>query len=375
MQADLSPFDALVLMSFGGPEQEEDVLPFLQNVTAGRGIPDERLKEVGEHYYQFGGRSPINEQNRSLLEALRRELETRGITTPLLWGNRNWKPFLADAVRSEHQRSGARKFLAIDTSAYSSYSSCRQYREDFAAAQTQLLTEGIHVDFEKIRQYYNHPGFAQAQLSCVREALEQYRAATGSLDPDDYRVLYVTHSIPSTMQENSERHTNGYRAQHEELIDWLSTELEPAYGRVESELVYCSRSGSPHTPWLEPDINDRMKELSEKGVGGVVVVPIGFVSDHMEVKYDLDTEAAQTAKDLQMDFVRAATVGIHPEFVAGLIDLAVERAEQVRQAAEEIKKPVVTGTSLSSGSGACSRTCCEGSRLVPTQPNWPAPSR
>lgn len=362
-------------MSFGGPEQEEDVLPFLQNVTAGRGIPDERLKEVGEHYYQFGGRSPINEQNRSLLEALRRELETRGITTPLLWGNRNWKPFLTDAVRSEHQRSGARKFLAIDTSAYSSYSSCRQYREDFAAAQTQLLAEGIHVEFEKIRQYYNHPGFAQAQLSCIREALEQYRAAAGSLDPDDYRVLYVTHSIPSAMQENSERRTNGYRAQHEELIDWLSTELEPAYGRLESELVYCSRSGSPHTPWLEPDINDRMQELSEKGVAGVVVVPIGFVSDHMEVKYDLDTEAAQTAKDLQMNFVRAATVGIHPEFVAGLIDLAAERAEQVGQATEEVQNPVVTGTSLASGSGACSRTCCEGSRLVPTQPNWPTPSR
>ena len=373
MTVDLSPFDAMILMSFGGPEQEADVLPFLQNVTAGRGIPDERLKEVGEHYYQFGGRSPINEQNKSLLEALRHELELRGITTPLLWGNRNWKPFLTDAVRNEHQRSGAQKFLAIDTSAYSSYSSCRQYREDFATAQTQLFAEGIHVEFDKVRQYYNHPGFAQAQLDCVREALEKYRSQAGSLNPSAFRILYVTHSIPSAMQQNSERHTNGYQAQHEELIDWIGTQLEPVYGSFGSELVYCSRSGSPRTPWLEPDINDRLKELSQDGVDGVVVVPIGFVSDHMEVKYDLDTEAFRTAKDLQMNFVRAATVGTHPKFVSGLIDLALERAAQVRNSVERIDEAVVIGSALSSGSGACSRNCCEGGRKVPTQPNWPTP--
>lgn len=371
MTIELSPFDAMILMSFGGPEQEEDVLPFLQNVTAGRGIPDERLKEVGEHYYQFGGRSPINEQNLSLLEALRYELKLRRINTPLLWGNRSWKPFLTDAVRDEHQRSGARKFLAIDTSAYSSYSSCRQYREDFAVAQTTLLKEGIHLEFDKVRQYYNHPGFAQAQLDCVREALEQYRSQVGSLDLDGVRILYVTHSIPSTMQQNSERHTNGYKAQHEELIGWIGTQLESAYGALRSELVYCSRSGSPQTPWLEPDINDRLKELSDEGIDGVVVVPIGFVSDHMEVKYDLDTEAFQTASDLQMNFVRASTVGTHPEFVSGLVDLALERAAQVRNSAEGTREPVVIGSALSSSSGACSRNCCEGNRMAPTQPNWP----
>ncbi len=366
--SNLTPFDAVILMSFGGPEKEEDVLPFLQNVTAGRGIPDERLVEVGEHYYGFGGKSPINDQNRQLLEALHQEFEQRGITTPVLWGNRNWDPYLTDTVREFAERTGGARFLAIDTSAYSCYSSCRQYREDFAQTQNVLAQEGIEVSFEKIRQYYNHPGFAYAELDCVHRGLTDLIQKVGALDPQKHRLLYVTHSIPLAMQEASERQTVGYREQHLQLIEWINRELGEKQP-LNAELVFCSRSGSPRTPWLEPDINDRLEELASSGVEGVVVVPLGFVSDHMEVKYDLDTEAAQTAKDLGLDYVRAATVGVDPVFVSGLVDAALERAAQYR--GEPVDSPAVTPEGpLSPGSGSCSTTCCMGRDQKPTTPNW-----
>ncbi|WP_349931864.1 ferrochelatase (plasmid) [Glutamicibacter mishrai] len=366
--SNLTPFDAVILMSFGGPEKDEDVLPFLQNVTAGRGIPDERLVEVGEHYYGFGGKSPINDQNRQLLEALRRKFEQRGITTPVLWGNRNWDPYLTDTVRDFAKRTGESRFLAIDTSAYSCYSSCRQYREDFAQTQNVLAQEGIEVSFEKIRQYYNHPGFAYAELDCVHRGLTDLIQKVGALDPQKHRLLYVTHSIPLAMQEASERQTVGYREQHLQLIEWINRELGEKQP-LNAELVFCSRSGSPRTPWLEPDINDRLEELASSGVEGVVVVPLGFVSDHMEVKYDLDTEAAQTAKDLGLDYVRAATVGVDPVFVSGLVDAALERAAQYR--GEPVDSPAVTPEGpLSPGSGSCSTTCCMGRDQKPTTPNW-----
>lgn len=368
--ASLEPFDALILVSFGGPEKPEDVLPFLQNVTRGRGIPDERLVEVGEHYYNFGGRSPINEQNRNLLDALNQELQRRDIRIPLLWGNRNWDPYLTDEVRKHAQQTGATRFLAITTSAYSSYSSCRQYREDFGGSVQALAEDGIEVSFDKVRQYYNHPGFAEAELQCVRRALSEFQQNVGELDPDTHRVLYVTHSIPATMQDASQRYTAGYQAEHEQLIQWIEGQL-PEEQRLPSELVYCSRSGSPHTPWLEPDVNDRMRELAAEGIDGVVVVPLGFVSDHMEVKYDLDTEAAATAEELQLQFVRADTVGTSASFVSGLVDLALERAAQVRGESPEL--PAVTpGGPLAAGSGACSLNCCLGATLKPTAPQWPA---
>jgi len=364
----LAPFDALVLMSFGGPESEEEVLPFLQNVTRGRGIPDERLVEVGEHYYGFGGKSPINDQNRALLAALQAELATRGIDTPVVWGNRNWDPYLTDVVRDQHREHGFTRFLAIDTSAYSSYSSCRQYREDFAQTTTALAEEGIAVEFDKIRQYYNHPGFAAAELACVRRGIADLTAQVGELDPARHRVLYVTHSIPDTMQDASAVMTRGYRAQHEELIEWIAGELG-AELPLASELVYCSRSGAPHIPWLEPDVNDRMAELKEEGIEGVIAVPIGFVSDHMEVKYDLDTEAAETAAELGLAYVRAATVGLKEEFVSGLVDLALERAAQRR--GEDVETPAVTPQgALGPGSGACSIECCRGKLDKPVLPQW-----
>src|SRR5690554_4772592 len=218
----VAPFDAILLMSFGGPEKPADVLPFLQNVTRGRGIPDERLEEVGEHYYMFGGKSPINEQNQALVRALRDEFAARGIDTPLLWGNRNWQPYLAEVVGNHARMHGSRRFLAIDTSAYSSYSSCRQYREDFAGAVAALEEQGIEVVIDKVRQYYNHPGFAQAQLDCLRRGLGEFKQLVGGLDRSRHKILFVTHSIPTSMQKSSEKFTVGYQGQHEELMKWLS---------------------------------------------------------------------------------------------------------------------------------------------------------
>ena len=363
------PIDALVLMSFGGPEAPEQVVPFLKNVTAGRGIPEERLEEVGEHYYGFGGRSPINDQNKALLQALRDELDRREIDTPLIWGNRNWEPYLSDEVRAEAQ-AGRTRFLSIDTSAYSSYSSCRQYREDFATTIEALSAEGITVTIDKIRQFYNHPGYAEACALLLREGLADFTKQVGDLDAAKHRILFVTHSIPTVMQDASEQATSGYRAQHEELMAHLMGSL-PEAEALPAELVYCSRSGSPEVPWLEPDVNDRMTELAEDGVTGVILVPIGFISDHMEVVFDLDTEAKETAAALNFAFTRVATVGTHPVFVSGLVDLVEERIAQLR--GEQSSAPTIPGsTALTPGSGACSIDCCRSRIERATEPNWPA---
>lgn len=362
-----APIDALILMSFGGPEAPEEVVPFLRNVTAGRGIPEERLEEVGEHYFGFGGKSPINDQNKALLKALREELDRRGFDTPLIWGNRNWEPYLTDEVRA-HAHEGRTRFLSIDTSAYSSYSSCRQYREDFAKTIDTLGAEGLSVQIDKIRQFYNHPGYADACADCLAAGLADFRSQVGDLDPAEHRLLFVTHSIPNVMQDASAVATNGYLAQHEELMDHLVGRLDDA-DRLPAELVYCSRSGSPEVPWLEPDVNDRMEELAEAGVTGVVLVPIGFISDHMEVAFDLDTEAKETAEKLGIAFTRVATVGTHEAFVAGLVDLVEERVAQLR--GDEVETPALPGTTaLVPGSGACSIECCRGRIERSTHPNW-----
>ncbi|MBE7323133.1 ferrochelatase [Nocardioides sp. Y6] len=319
----VAPYDALLLLSFGGPEKPDDVVPFLENVTRGRGIPRERLVEVGEHYFGFGGRSPINDQNRALLKEIRADLAAAGIDLPVYWGNRNWDPYLRDAVE-EMKRDGVQRAAVFTTSAYSSYSSCRQYRENLADVALEVPDA---PRLERLRQYYNHPGFVEPFVDATLDALARL--------PEELReeaqLVFVTHSIPTAMNDTSGRDGGAYLAQHLSVMAEVASRVEAAAGReFAHELVYCSRSGAPHVPWLEPDVNDRLEELAAEGVRAVVMVPIGFVSDHMEVVYDLDTEAMATAAKLGMAATRASTPGTDPRFVALVRDLLVERAAQER---------------------------------------------
>lgn len=331
-----SPYDAIVLVSFGGPEAPEEVMPFLRRVTSGRGIPDERLAEVAEHYHHFGGRSPINDQNRALLQALRVELDRRGIQTPVLWGNRNSAPFLTDTLR-EAETAGRSSVVAITTSAYSCYSSCRQYREDLAAALEELRQEGRTLHVDKVRQYWNHPGFAAVNVRLITDAVREVQTRTGEVP----RIVCVTHSIPQPMDDTSgpgEEEGNLYSAQHAALTEALAEEVSVTVDeQVHADLAYCSRSGPPSQPWLEPDVNDHLRAVHAEGVRQVVVAPIGFVSDHMEVAFDLDTEARETADELGLGMVRVPTVGVDPEFVSGLVDLVLERAGEAR--GDDVERP------------------------------------
>jgi protoporphyrin/coproporphyrin ferrochelatase len=327
----LSPYDGILLLSFGGPEKPEEVMPFLRIVTGGRGIPDERLAVVAEHYQSFGGKSPINDQNRLLLAALRAELDRRELSTPLVWGNRNFHPFLTDALREAHE-AGMRRLVTIVTSAYTSYSSCRQYREDLAAAVATLAEEGRQIEVDKVRPYFNHPGFSRVNARHLTEAVR----ALQDRGDEEMRLVFVTHSIPEAMDDTSgpgDGEGNAYRREHLALAAAITEEVNATLSRaMDHELVYCSRSGPPTQPWLEPDVNDALRTLAAEGVRTVVVAPIGFVSDHMEVRFDLDTEAAETAAEVGLEMVRVPTVGTDPEFVSGLVDMVVERAGQARGA-------------------------------------------
>jgi ferrochelatase len=302
-------YDAILLVSFGGPEKREDVVPFLENVTRGRNIPPERLLEVAEHYYHFGGKSPINDQCRELIAALKPELEQHGIHLPIYWGNRNWAPYLADALR-EMRADGVKRALALVTSAYSSYSGCRQYRENIAAAQMEI-GEGAPV-VDKLRVFYNHPGFVQAAVERVREALAQW--------PENERALVhfvaTAHSIPSASAETCD---------YEKQLRETTRLVAEALGLPTWELVYQSRSGPPSQPWLAPDILDHLIDLQGRGTNNVLVAPLGFISDHLEVLFDLDTEAQELATQLDMKMIRAATVGTHPAFIDALRQLIAER--------------------------------------------------
>lgn len=332
---DPAPYDALLLLSFGGPEGPDDVVPFLENVTRGRGIPRERLKEVGRHYFLFGGVSPINGQNRDLLDALRKDFAQHGLDLPVFWGNRNWAPYLTDTLR-EMSDAGHRRILVLATSAYASYSGCRQYRENLAAALATLGAEGRAVpQVDKLRHYFNHPGFIEPMAEATLSAL----AALPPAVRDGARLAFTTHSIPTASADTSgpvEGHGDGgaYVAQHLDTARLVADAVRAADG-VERrwELVYQSRSGAPHIPWLEPDICDHLEEAQADGAPAVVMVPIGFVSDHMEVKYDLDTEAAAKAVELDLPVSRAATVGADPRFAAAVRDLVLERAATERGAA------------------------------------------
>lgn len=317
------PYDALLLCSFGGPNETADVIPFLRNVTHGKGIPEERLAEVGEHYYRFDGRSPINAQNLALVDALQAELARRGVDLPVIWGNRNWHPYTVDTLR-DAAAFGARRILTLVTSAYASYSGSRQYREHLAAAEAELGDRSPEIDV--LRPFFNDPGFVQANIEAIADA-------AGSLDggAEGAYVLYVTHSIPDTMQDASAVTGPGYREQHEDVRATIDAALVERFGwRHESSLAYCSRSGDPRTPWLEPDVNDRIEELAAAGVRKLVIAPIGFISDHMEVAFDLDVEALETAGEHGVQAVRAGTVGTRQAFVSGLVDMVLERAARER---------------------------------------------
>lgn len=335
----LAPYDGILLLSFGGPEGHDEVLPFLQRVTAGRGIPDARLAEVAQHYHSRDGISPINAQNRRLVAALEAALGARGIDVPVRLGNRNSAPFLVDALRELHA-AGARHLLTVLTSAYSSYSSCRQYRENLADAVAELAPDvGGELQIDKVAPWYGLPGFVQGFADGVAQALrgsdEDSRSEDrgSSRDWPAVRVLHVTHSIPEAMAAASgpPELRGVYVDQHERVAAVVDDLVEQALGRrVPSELVYCSRSGPPHQPWLEPDVSDRIRELAAEGVRRVVVVPIGFVSDHMEVISDLDDDAVDAGRETRVEVVRVRTPGADQALVDDLVDLMLARASQAR---------------------------------------------
>jgi ferrochelatase len=307
--------DALLLLSFGGPQGPEDVMPFLRQVSHGRGIPDERLTEVAEHYLHYGGISPITAQNEALLEALRDELSSRHIDLPVYFGNRNWHPFLADTTR-QMVADGVGHALVLATSATSSYSGCRQYREDLAAAAAAAPEA---PRFSKLRHYFDHPGFITANAQAVRAGLAEL-----SDDLRDHaRLVFTAHSIPLSMNASSGPSGGLYLAQQQATAGLVAEQVRGPGAAF--DLVWQSRSGPPQVPWLEPDINDHLRALSEEGVAAVVVAPTGFISDHMEVVWDLDEEARATASELGIQYVRAATAGTHPAFTSGLVDLVEEQ--------------------------------------------------
>ena len=303
-------YDAVLVVSFGGPNAPEDVMPFLENVLRGRPVPKERMLEVAEHYYHFGGKSPINEQNLALIAALRDELDRRGPKLSVYWGNRNWHPLLTDTIR-EMAENGVRRALAFVTSAYSSYSGCRQYRENIAAACAAVGPQAPQID--KLRVFFNHPGFIGPFAENVRQALRRFPEDERALVP----VLFTAHSIPTAMSDGCK-----YVAQLAEAARLTAD----AAGVTDWKLVYQSRSGPPSQPWLEPDVCECVRELHAGGCRRLVIAPIGFISDHMEVLYDLDTEAATLCQDLGIEMVRAATVGTAPEFIGMVRDLIAERA-------------------------------------------------
>jgi ferrochelatase len=305
-------YDALLLVSFGGPESRDDVLPFLDRVLQGRNVPRERMLEVAEHYFHFGGVSPINSQNRELLSAIEAEFTRKGPNLPVYWGNRNWHPFLEDTVR-QMTADGVKRSLAFVTSAFSSYSSCRQYLEDIERVRLAVGPQAPEVD--KLRVFYNHPGFVSAHAENVRSCFdsigERYRESTP--------LLFSAHSIPLKMANACD-----YVAQLRETAALVAQ----AAGLETWELVYQSRSGPPHQPWLEPGIEQRLKELAEAGVKSVIVSPIGFISDHMEVVYDLDTELRDQCSKLGVSLIRAGTVGTHSDFVSMIRELVLERLDE-----------------------------------------------
>jgi len=328
-------YDAILVVSFGGPESKEDVIPFLENVLRGRNVPRERMLTVAEHYYHFDGRSPINQQTRELIAALEAELERNGPKLPVYWGNRNWHPLLPDTLRNM-KHEGIQRALAFVTSAYSSYSGCRQYREDIARAQSEVGSGAPEVD--KLRAFFNHPGFIEATSERVDDALR----AVPEQARQNAQIVYTAHSVPLSMAETSD-----YVKQLEEVRRLVSSAL----AQTNDVLVYQSRSGAPGQPWLEPDILDYLRRVkANNSASAVVLAPIGFISDHMEVVYDLDVEARQLCDSLRLPMTRAKTVGVHPKFVGMIRELVWERVNP--------KLERRTLGSLGPRTDVCAEDCC-----------------
>lgn len=343
-------YDSILVISFGGPEKPDEVMPFLENVTRGRNVPRERLLEVAEHYHHFGGRSPINDQCRAFIAALRQELDTHSISLPIYWGNRNWHPFLADTLR-QMRDGGARHALGFVTSAYSSYSSCRQYRENVAEAQMQVGEGAPQVD--KLRVFYNQPGFIEASADRVKAGMAKFAAD----EQRTLRFVATAHSIPCSMAATSD-----YEKQLRETTKLVAERA----GLAHWELVYQSRSGPVAQPWLGPDILDHLRGLHEGGIRNVVVAPLGFVSDHLEVLYDLDTEAMKLAAQLGMKVARAETVGTHPAFMSMVRQLIMERIDG--------SQPKLAIGAFGPNHDVCPADCCPGPQRAGRPPVSAGPS-
>ncbi len=344
-RGDRPPYDAFLLVSFGGPEGPDDVMPFLENVLRGKNVPRERMLEVAEHYQSFGGVSPINEQNRQLLEAIRGEFRDAQIDLPIYWGNRNWKPYFADTLR-QMRDDGCRRAIAFFTSMFSCYSGCRQYRENLIEARAAVGDDAPQV--EKVRMGFNHPGFIEAMSDRVREAADSL-----ARPPADVTIMFTAHSIPLGMAENSD-----YERQLRESCRLVAETV----GAADWTLVFQSRSGPPQQPWLEPDVCDAIETRAERGeTGDLVIVPIGFISDHMEVMYDLDDEAAEKCRNLGIAMARAGTAGTHPAFVRMIRQLVEER---IGRASE---RPALG--SLGPWHDVCPENCC---LYTPKRPPAPA---
>ncbi|SRR5579872_885657 len=339
-------YDAILLVSFGGPESRDDVIPFLENVLRGKHVPRERLLAVAEHYYHFDGRSPINAQTRELISALSTELEEHKIKLPIYWGNRNWHPLLPDTLR-KMKEDGIRRAIGFVTSAYSSYSGCRQYRENILGAQQEAGPDAPHVC--KIRAFFNHPAFIEAMVERVQDALQAVPSRVGQ----NVQIVYVAHSIPVSMADSSD-----YVRQLEEVRRLVSSAL----GHRNDALVYQSRSGAPGQPWLEPDILDYLREVKAKNLAtAVVIAPISFVSDHMEVLYDLDIEARQLCEKLGLPMARAKTVGIHPKFIGMIRELIEERLNP--------KLERRAAGSLGPRADVCAEDCCPAPQMGRPHPH------
>ncbi len=352
------PYDAVILVSFGGPEGPGEVLPFMENVTRGRGIPPERLLQVSQHYHLFGGVSPINGQNRALIAALETELRDNGISLPVYWGNRNWKPYIADVI--ENMRAdGVRRGLAFVTSAFSSYSGCRQYREDIIRAREVLGETAPIVD--KIRVFYNHPGFIEPMVDSVLTAIASLRAAGTPAT----HLAFTAHSVPESMAMTSD-----YVVQLQEasrIVAEAAAKRDPA-AALPWELVYQSRSGAPGQPWLEPDICDHLvaiRDGADDVASAVVMIPIGFISDHMEVIYDLDTQAKAKAEEIGLPIARAATVGTDPRFIT-MIRLLIEERMDLANGSEPVR--LCLGN-RAPNHDVCPANCCPAPQRQPMRPS------